>query len=217
MLDSLMGAIGSFILDTISNLGYLGVGLLMALESACIPIPSEIIMPFAGFLAGQGSMSLWLLALVGAVGCVVGSLGAYAVSAWGGRWVLVRYGKYLLISEEDLDQADRWFERHGGLSVFVARLMPVVRTFIGVPAGVARMPLVPFVLYSLVGSFLWCLGLAWLGYLLGEHWRSVEEYGHWLNLAIVAVIVVAAAWWIRRHLKRSRRAQPADRSASRAP
>src|SRR6185503_10808614 len=193
--------LSGFIVAVISGLGYFGVVLLMGIESACIPLPSELIMPFAGFLVFQGKLVLWGVALAGAVGCVLGSLVAYYVGLWGGRPLVQKYGRYVLISHQDLDLADRWFARHGDITIFVGRLLPVVRTFIAFPAGVARMPLFKFVAYTFVGSLIWCWALAWVGMSLGEHWDTLGTYFHRFDAAIGAVIVLAAAWWIWRHLK----------------
>ena len=141
MVAKLFSLLAAAIIDLITRGGYLGIVLLMGIESACIPLPSEVIMPFSGYLVFQGTLELWLVVLAGAIGCVLGSLVAYAVGAWGGRRLVERYGKYVLVSRRDLDLADRWFREHGGIIVFVGRLLPVVRTFIAFPAGVARMPI----------------------------------------------------------------------------
>src|SRR5256885_6441362 len=148
MIARLIELITAFVIATISALGYAGIVLLMAIESACIPLPSEIIMPFSGYLGYVGRFNLWLVTVAGAFGCVVGSLIAYWIGMYGGRPVIEKYGRYLLISHHDLDLADRWFARFGEVIVFVSRLLPAVRTFIAFPAGVARMNLKKFVLYT---------------------------------------------------------------------
>ncbi|RMG60621.1 MAG: DedA family protein [Deltaproteobacteria bacterium] len=176
----------------------------MSLESACIPIPSEVIMPFGGFLAAQGRFSLLAVALAGTLGCLFGSIPAYFLGAYGGRPLIEKYGRYVLISRRDLDLADRWFERYGEATIFVCRLLPVVRTFIAFPAGVARMNFTRFSIYTLLGSFPWCLGLAWVGFKLGEHWTVVREYFHRFDLLILAVIVILAGLYVYRHVKNER-------------
>jgi membrane protein DedA with SNARE-associated domain len=205
MTGKLLAALGSFIIAILSSLGYLGVVLLMAIESACIPLPSELIMPFAGYLVFKGTLTLWGVTLAGAVGCVVGSLVAYYVGLWGGRPLVLKYGRYLLISQRDVDLADRWFARHGDITILVGRLLPVVRTFIAFPAGVARMPLAKFVIYTFVGSLLWCWALAWVGEKLGEHWDSLGIYFHRFDEVIGLLIIAGAAWWIWRHVRHLRR------------
>lgn len=197
--------IAGFITSAISQLGYGGVALMMAIESACIPLPSEIIMPFSGYLVSQGTLSLWLVALAGALGCVGGSLVAYAAGAWGGRPFVERYGKYLLISHHDLDLADRWFARHGEITIFVGRLLPVIRTFIAFPAGVSRMSLWRFNLYTFVGSYIWCLALAWIGFTLGEHWHTLGAWFHRFDAVIGALLLIGIIWYVRRHLALIRR------------
>lgn len=201
MAGRLLAALAGFVTGTIGSLGYGGVVLFMAIESACIPLPSEVIMPFAGYLVSKGELSLWGVTLAGAVGCVLGSLVAYAVGAWGGRPLAQKYGRYLLISHQDLALADRWFERHGEITVFVGRLLPVVRTFIAFPAGVARMTLGRFVVYSFIGSLIWCWALAWIGARLGDHWDSLGSFFHRFDALILAVVLAGLAGWVWRHLR----------------
>jgi membrane protein DedA with SNARE-associated domain len=185
-------------------MGYGGIAALMAIESACIPLPSEVIMPFAGSLVPSGRFSLFGCGLAGAIGCVLGSIPAYYLGAYGGRPLILKYGKYILLSPEHLDQADRFFARRGEVTVFVARLLPVVRTFIAFPAGVGRMPMGKFILYTFAGSFPWCLGLAWVGMKLGEHIDELKPWFHRFDAVLVAVGVVAVAWFVRKQLKARR-------------
>lgn len=205
MIEKIITLLAGFIIGTISRLGYGGIVLLMAIESACIPLPSEIIMPFSGYLVSAGEMNLWLVALAGAVGCVLGSLVAYYAGAWGGRPLVEKYGKYVLISPHDLNLADRWFQRHGDITIFIGRLLPVIRTFIAFPAGIARMDLWRFNLYTFVGSYLWSLGLAWIGMKLGEHWNTLGVYFHRFDAAIGVILLAGVIWYVRRHLKHLRR------------
>jgi membrane protein DedA with SNARE-associated domain len=204
MLGKLLVLLATAIIGTISALGYGGIVLLMAVESACIPLPSEIIMPFSGYLVSRGELQLWAVALAGAVGCVLGSLIAYYLGAWGGRPLAARYGRYVLISGRDLELADHWFAHHGDITVLIGRLLPVVRTFIAFPAGVARMAMGKFLVYTFLGSLLWCWCLAWVGMRLGEHWDSLGVYFHRFDAAIGLVIVAGAAWWVWRHIRLSR-------------
>lgn len=184
-----------------------GVVVMMAIESAAIPLPSEIIMPLAGWMLvkdrGLGAEWLLLAAFCGALGNLLGSLLAYYVGAWGGRPLVLRYGRYLLISQHDLDLADRWFERYGNWTVFFSRLLPVVRTFISVPAGVARMPIWKFSMYSFAGSFPWSLGLAWAGFLLGENWEDIRNWMRPADIPIVIVVLLLIGLYIYRHVKRA--------------
>lgn len=207
MIAKIITVLSHFIVVVISALGYGGVVLLMAIESACIPLPSEIIMPFAGYLVSTGEMNLWGVAIAGAVGCVLGSLVAYWVGMYGGRPFIEKYGRYILLSRHDLDIADRWFAKYGEVIVFVSRLLPAIRTFIAFPAGVARMNLTRFVIYTFAGSLPWCLGLAYVGQKLGEQWDKDPRLKMWFHrfdflIGIAGVLFVA--WWIWRHVKHSR-------------
>jgi membrane protein DedA with SNARE-associated domain len=197
MVARLLEILSQFVVAVISASGYLGIVVLMAIESACIPLPSEIIMPFSGYLVSTGQFNLWWVGVAGAVGCNVGSVVAYFAGAWGGRPAIERYGRWVLITPRDLAWADRWFERYGEATVFFARLLPVIRTFIAFPAGVARMNQVRFHIYTFLGSLLWCLGLAWLGMKFGEHYDEViRPYFHKFDIVIGVVIAAAAVWFI---------------------
>jgi len=184
-----------------------GVVVLMAIESACIPLPSEIIMPFAGWMLIKDQSLSAVYTLVagayGALGCTIGSAIAYGVGIWGGRPFLEKYGKYILISHHDLDTADRWFKRYGSWSIFLSRLLPVVRTFISLPAGIARMHLIRFFIYTFLGSFIWCAGLAYGGYLLGEHWEQIRTIMRPFDPFIISIIIAFIAFYIYRHVRRS--------------
>ncbi len=208
MVARIIEILSSLIVATISALGYPGVILLMGIESACIPLPSEIIMPFSGYLVYTGRFTLWGVSAAGAAGCVAGSLVAYWVGMYGGRPVIEKYGRYVLISLHDLDMADRWFARRGELIVFASRLLPVIRTFIAFPAGVARMNLPRFVVYTFLGSLPWCLGLAYIGQKLGEEWDKNEALKTWFHRSdfVIGIIgALAIIWWVRRHVKESAR------------
>ena len=192
MVDKILGALSAFIVATIAALGYSGVVLMMAIESACIPLPSEVIMPFAGYLVSTGRFSLQLVAIAGAFGCLLGSYVAYYIGASGGRWFLLRYGRWVLIAPHEIEIADRFFERWGPHAVFFSRMLPVVRTFIAFPAGVARMRLLPFTIYTLAGSYPWCLALAYIGMKLGQHWDTLGPYFHRFDTVIGVLLVIGA-------------------------
>ena len=201
MIAWIIEILASFIIAIISSGGYPGVIFLMAIESACIPLPSEIIMPFSGYLVFRGEFGLFGVALAGAFGCVVGSVPAYYLGLYGGRPLIEKYGKYVLVSHHDLDLADRWFGRYGDWAIFFSRLLPVVRTFISFPAGVAKMNVPRFIVYTFVGSFPWCLGLAYIGMKLGENWGTLGGYFHKFDVVIGILIAAGAAYYIWRHLK----------------
>jgi len=177
----------------------------MAIESACIPLPSEIIMPLAGWFLvdarGLGVEWLLLAAFCGALGNLIGSLIAYAVGAWGGRPLLLRYGRYFLITRHEVEQAERWFARYGDRAVFISRMLPVIRTFISLPAGIARMNVWRFSILTFVGSFPWSLGLAWSGFLLGENWERIREWMRPADIPILIVLAALVAWYIYRRVR----------------
>lgn len=201
MVSAILSWLSSIIISVISTTGYLGIFVLMALESACIPIPSEVIMPFSGFLVWQGRFELLPVVLWGALGNLAGSILAYAIGAWGGRRLIEKYGKYILISSHDLGLADSWFAKYGQSTVFFSRLLPVVRTFISLPAGIARMDFKKFCFYTLLGSLFWSFFLAYAGLIAGENWESLKIYFHKFDLAIGITIILGIIWWVRRHFK----------------
>jgi membrane protein DedA with SNARE-associated domain len=201
MIAWIIEVLASFIIAVISWGGYTGVIILMAIESACIPLPSEIIMPFSGYLVFRGDFGLFWVGLAGAFGCVVGSVPAYYLGLYGGRPLIEKYGKYVLVSHHDLDIADRWFERYGDWAIFFSRLLPVVRTFISFPAGVAKMNVPRFVVYTFVGSFPWCLGLAYIGMKLGENWDTLGVYFHKFDIVIGLLLAAGVIYYVWHHLK----------------
>ncbi len=196
-------SIANFV-DFLIGLGYGGILVAMAIESCCIPLPSELIMPLAGFYAFQGRFNLFGTALAGALGCVLGSAVAYWIGATGGRPLLLRYGRYVLISAHDADRADRFFARYGDATIFLTRLMPIVRTFISLPAGIARMNFPKFLAYTFLGSLPWCFALAYAGSKLGEHWHDVGGFLRRYDYVVAAIFLVLLALYVYRHLRRSR-------------
>lgn len=201
MIAAILETLSRFIIQVISTLGYPGILLLMSIESACIPLPSEIIMPFSGYLVFTGRFNLWWVAVVGALGCNLGSIVAYWVGYYGGRPLVERYGRYVLISRHDLDLADRWFANYGQATVFFSRLLPVIRTFIALPAGVMRMDFWKFNIYTFLGSLPWCLALAYAGVKLGEHWDGLRGYFHKFDFVIGIVLAMGVVWFVWTHLK----------------
>jgi membrane protein DedA with SNARE-associated domain len=223
----LLAFIDDFVIPLLNGLygavGYVGVMVAMAIESAMVPLPSELILPYAGFLVSdpsqiepltRGPWSFWIVVVIATVGNTLGSLVAYAIGAYGGRPFLERYGRYLLIRPHEIELADRFFERYGNATVFVGRLLPIVRTFISFPAGVTRMPLVPFITYSTLGAFPWSILLVYAGTVLGAHWVDIRHALQPFDLAI-AVLVVAGVvgfiWWRLGMPGRPGRAKPEPR------
>ncbi len=214
MLHKILAPIIVWMTTVMAAMGPLGVSLLMGIESACIPLPSEVIMPFAGFLAFKGQMTflglgagspmgqVWIAGVFGALGCNLGSIPAYELGAWGGRKAVEKYGKYILLNLDHLDQAHRFFERFGHWAILIGRMLPVVRTFIALPAGIAKMDRTKFHAYTFAGSLPWCLGLAWVGYKLGEKWDTLGVWFHRLDLVIGLVILAGIAWFLWSHLRK---------------
>src|SRR5437762_4115575 len=199
MTEQILTALFVFIKTLIAATGYGGIVVLMAVESACIPLPSELIMPFAGYLVYEGQMNLWWVATAGAIGCNLGSLIAYEIGAYGGRPLVERYGRWILLSKHELDVAERFFFRWGGGAVFVARMLPVIRTFIALPAGIARMPRLKFHIYTFLGSWPWCFVLAYVGMKLGSNWRSIGKYFHQMDTVIGVLLVLGIGWFVWSH------------------
>lgn len=195
-----------FISSVYNAMQWPGVVLLMAIESVCIPLPSELIMPLAGWMLikekSLGFAYIMLAGACGALGSTLGSAVVYGAGMWGGRPFLEKYGKYVLVSRHDLDLATRWFERSGSWSIFVSRLLPVVRTFISLPAGIARMHFGKFLVYTFLGSFIWSVGLTYGGYLLGEHWEGVRAILRPFDPLMAALILALVVFYVYRHVRR---------------
>jgi membrane protein DedA with SNARE-associated domain len=200
-MENILVSITNFIIHVISTAGYSGVAFLMAIESAAIPLPSEVIMPFSGFLVAAGRFTLFGIALAGAIGSVLGSWMIYWIGKYGGRPLVLRYGKYILISQHDVEIADNFFARFGIWATFLGRVLPVVRTYISIPAGISKVKFGRFTLATFLGSFIWSYFLGWIGFKLGENWESLHGYFRGADVVIVIVIVIVAAWWVRRHWK----------------
>jgi membrane protein DedA with SNARE-associated domain len=185
----------------IGSLGYPGIMLLMAIESACIPLPSEVIMPLAGSLVPLGRFNLFWAATAGAIGCNLGSVLAYEIGYRGGRKLVEKYGYYILITQHDLDLADRFFNKYGSATIFVGRLLPIIRTFIALPAGIARMPRLRFHIYTFLGSWPWCFGLAYLGMVLQNNWMEIKPYFLRFKEVILVFLIVGTVWFFWTHWK----------------
>lgn len=216
--------LAGWVVSVIEALGPVGVGLLVALENLFPPIPSEVVLPVAGYVASQGGMSLGWAVVAATAGAVIGAWMLYGLGAWVGRDRIRHWLELLPLMEvEDLDRAESWFDRHGGTAVLVGRCVPVVRSLISIPAGVERMGFVRFTLFTLLGSTVWNGGLVWAGYLLGSQWEDVGRYSDWLNYAVYAVIVLVVGRFVwtrtgargerRRAARAARAARPDDAGA----
>lgn len=218
MLSTLTTTLTTLIQNLYISTGLLGIVLAMAIESCCIPLPSEIVMPVAGILIGSGKslpplhgastlVSLLCVALAGAIGCLIGSIAAYGIGYGGGRPLLLKYGRYVLISQHDADRADKFFQRWGSATAFFSRLLPVVRTYISLPAGISKMPFVKFCVYSFLGSFPWCFLLAFLGVQFGNHLDTLGPIFRSLDIVIVIAVIALVALYIWRHIRNDRKAR----------
>ena len=215
LIQQIVEYLAGFIMWGINEMGYFGVGLMMCIESCNIPLPSEIIMPFAGFLSSQGKMNLWWAGVAGALGGTVGSQLGYAIGYFGGRPFVLKYGKYFFITHHELEMADRWIMRWGSKIAFLSRLLPVIRTFISTPLGIVRAPFWRFSVYTFVGSLPWCWALAYVGKVLGDNWQSVGKYFHRADLIVLACVVggalvIVVHLWKSGKLAWRRETQPAD-------
>ena len=212
MIAHIIEILAAWIISVISAGGYGGIMLLMAIESACIPLPSEIIMPFSGALVvpsvaaqfHRDPFSLFWVAIFGAIGCNLGSAVAYEIGYYGGRPLALRYGHYIFVTQHDLNIADRFFARWGSPAVLIARLLPVIRTFIALPAGIARMPRLKFHVYTFIGSWPWCFALAYVGMRLGEQWNRdprVKLWFHRMDGVILAMLMAGVAYFVWSHVR----------------
>jgi len=199
LIEAIISELSRFVIACISRFGYVGIFLTMGIESACIPLPSEIIMPFSGYLVLTGQFTMLGVTLAGALGNVAGSIAAYYAGMWGGRPFVERYGRYVLVSHRDLDVADRWFQKYGEAAVFFSRMLPVVRTFISLPAGVARMNFPRFVLFTFIGALPWCYLLAYIGLKMGERWEDLREYFHGFDIVIGVILVGILGFFLWSH------------------
>jgi len=199
-----------FLESLYERFGYVGVVIAMTIESCAIPLPSELILPFAGWSVSRGLVepltsspwSYWGAVVAGVLGNTLGSLASYAIGAYGGRPLVQRYGRYVLISAHDLELAERWFARFGEATVFFSRMLPIVRTFISVPAGIARMPLWRFTLFSILGAIPWVMLLVWGGMQLGDHWLDLKQSLRGLDYLVAAALVAAVGLFVWRHVRR---------------
>lgn len=199
-MSSLLGDMTNFATDVMDALGYAGLALLVAIENLFPPIPSEIILPLAGFNANVGDMNIFIAIVAATIGSVVGALALYAIGYYFGetrvRLIVNRWGKWLGFKETDIDRADEWFDRHGGMAVMLCRVVPIVRSLISIPAGLRQMQIVSFLLYTMIGSLVWNTILITAGYILGANYDHVEEYVGILQYIVIAVVLIVGIWWV---------------------
>ena len=201
-LTESIAALGTHV---IGSIGYVGVFLLMVAESMVLPVPSEAVMPFAGFVVAEGTLSWVGVVLSATLGSIIGSLIGYAIGRYGGRPFVERFGKYLLLDPEDLAMTDRFFKRRGGITIFVCRFIPIVRHLISIPAGMGRMRILPFVLFTIAGAGVWNAFLTWCGIILKKNWTVVTRYSHVIDIAVVVLLAALVVLYVARHIWRRRK------------
>ena len=201
MLTQLLISLGQFSIQVILFLGYPGILILMAMESMMVPLPSELVMPFAGFLASQGKLNLALIIVYSSLGSLLGSLLSYYIGKYGGYKLVLKYGKYLFLDAHDLEKTEQWFARRGSKTIFLSRFIPVVRHLISIPAGIGKMDLKKFCIYTIAGATLWNTILAYFGYILGKNWEMVRKYMEFLSLPITIIVLVLGIFMIYRHVR----------------
>lgn len=202
MISSILGSIGALCIQIISTLGYPGLVILMALESMVFPLPSELVMPFAGFLAADGKMSFVLVAVFSGIGSLIGSLISYYIGKKGGNKFILKYGKYVLLSEEDLFKTEELFRKKGEKIVFISRFIPVVRHLISIPAGIGKMNIGRFMVYTVIGATIWNTLLAYLGFVLGENWEEVKHYSEYISIPVAVLLVIGAMYFGWKHIRK---------------
>jgi membrane protein DedA with SNARE-associated domain len=205
IISQTLAAIGTFILGVITTFGYGGIFFLMMLESMVVPVPSEFVMPFAGFLVAQGTFSFLFVIIASSLGSITGSLIFYYIGKTGGHALVEKYGKYVLVDHEDVKKTEEWFNKRGELTVFVARLVPVVRHLISLIAGIGKMDVKKFSLYTIIGATIWNAILTYLGFILGQHWAEISHYLEQLDLVILILLIVGVVYFVYRHLQRRKK------------
>jgi len=205
LIAAILSWLASLIIKVISDTGYWGITFFMTLESMGLPIPSEIVMPFSGYLVTMDRFSLSEVVFCATLGNLIGSLIFYAIGYWGGRPLVEKYGRFVLISEAEISRANNWFKKNGSVAIFFSRLLPVVRTYISLPAGIAKMNLPKFVFYTSVGSVPWNFGLAYIGFVLAEEWGSIEKYFRQFDFLILALIIIGMIWFFKKHFAKNKK------------
>ncbi len=201
IISQILGYIGQVAINWISALGYFGVFVLMAMESMAIPIPAELVMPFAGFLAATGRFSMWLVFVSSTLGTLTGSLISYLIGKYGGNAFIAKFGKYVLLDLHDLKKTEKWFKKKGEKTIFIARLIPVVRHLISIPAGIGKMELKKFCVYTALGGAIWNMFLAFLGYVLGKNWNKIRHYTEPISYIVAVILVIGVIYFIYYHIK----------------
>jgi membrane protein DedA with SNARE-associated domain len=209
MLTQILGGIGQLAIKIIEALGYPGLLVLMAMESMVFPLPSELVMPFAGFLAAEQKMNLGLVILFSSLGSIIGSLISYYIGYYGGNKLVIKWGRYFLLDVTDLEKTEQWFRRKGKKTIFISRFVPVVRHLISIPAGIGKMDVKIFSFYTIAGAAMWNSLLAYLGFVLGKNWGAIRHYSEYFSLAVAAILLTAGIYFVVRHIRNKKRERKA--------
>ena len=204
-ISDILGIIGQAAISIISSMGYIGIFILMVLESMVFPLPSELVMPFAGFLAAQGTFNFTLVIIVSALGSIAGSLLSYYMGYYGGNRLVIKYGKYLLLDLSDLKRTEDFFQKHGEKTIFISRFIPVVRHLISIPAGIGKMDLKKFCIYTIIGATIWNFILAYLGYILGKNWDKVRHYSEFISITVAVLLFLGFIYLVYHHIKNKKK------------
>jgi membrane protein DedA with SNARE-associated domain len=205
ILTEILGQIALFCIQVISSLGYFGVFFLMVLESMVLPMPSELVMPFAGFLISSGEMKFLFVILSATLGSLVGSLLSYYIGKYGGNRFVLRYGKYFLLNEGHLIKAEKWFSKKGELTIFIGRFIPIVRHVISIPAGIGKMNIKKFILYTVLGAGIWNAFLAYVGFVLGNNWEMIKQYSDYISWSVLGIIILIGVYFLWKEIRKRRR------------
>ncbi|MBS3137982.1 DedA family protein [Candidatus Woesearchaeota archaeon] len=210
LISELLSSIGIWITKIISSFGYFGIFILMIFESMVVPVPSELVLPFAGFLAATGEFNLFLVIIAASLGSLIGSLISYYMGLYGGNKLIVKYGKYFFVDPADLQKTEEWFAKKGEKTVFISRFIPVVRHLISIPAGIGKMDLKKFCLYTIAGATLWNAFLIYLGYLLGQRWNEVKHYSEYFTIPVIILLIIGGSYYIYHHIRNKQKNKKAE-------
>jgi membrane protein DedA with SNARE-associated domain len=204
IITSILTSLALLCISIISSIGYFGILLLMIMESMIIPVPSELVLTFAGFLISSGEMKFIIVVISATIGSLIGSLLSYYIGIYGGNRFVKRYGKYFLLDEESLVKTERWFSRRGELTIFLGRFIPVVRHIISIPAGMGKMNLKKFMLYTFLGAGMWNAFITYVGFVLGNNWKTIKQYSDYVSFGVLVILIVLILYFIWRHVKKRR-------------
>lgn len=202
ILTQVLGAIGAFCISVISSGGYFGVFLLMVFESMILPVPSELVMPFAGFLIASGEMNFLWVVIFATLGSLVGSLISYYIGKYGGNRFVKKYGKYFLLNQEHLENTEKWFSKKGELTILIGRFIPIVRHIISIPAGMGKMNIKRFMIYTVIGAGIWNAFLTYIGLVLGNNWESISQYSDYVSYGVLVILIIVVVWFVYRQIKK---------------